>query len=100
MKAMLDPRIAAARIHGSAPFAHGSPGRPDLITASSHGVFMQASPKRRVYRDREDGKWKLESGRGQEARAKFEAGNSNKKLDGETRNLNFENRATAGAFVN
>src|SRR6185295_5729323 len=37
MKAMLEPRIVAARTHGSARFMHGDEAAPDLITPSSHG---------------------------------------------------------------
>src|SRR6266705_153871 len=37
MKAMLDPRIVAARIHGSEPRAHGAAAGVDLMMPSSHG---------------------------------------------------------------
>jgi hypothetical protein len=37
MKAMLDPKIVAARIHGSAARAHGASAGLDLITPSSQG---------------------------------------------------------------
>jgi hypothetical protein len=37
MKAMLDPKIVAARIHGSDTGAHGAAAGLDLITPSSHG---------------------------------------------------------------
>jgi hypothetical protein len=37
MKAMLDPKIVAARIHGSAARAHGAAVGRDLIAPSSPG---------------------------------------------------------------
>jgi hypothetical protein len=37
MKAMLDPRIVAARIHGSALGAHGTAAGLPKTTPSSHG---------------------------------------------------------------
>ena len=40
MKAMLEPRMATARIHGSAAFAQGTTSLPDRITASSQGAMM------------------------------------------------------------
>ncbi len=39
MKARLDPRIVAARIHGSADFAQGEALDVVLIIASSQGFF-------------------------------------------------------------
>src|SRR5436309_209435 len=42
MKAMLEPRMAAAIIQGPASGAHGLPELPDRIKASSHGGFIQA----------------------------------------------------------
>jgi len=39
MKAMLDPKIVAARIHGSVARAHGAAARLDLIAPSSHGCM-------------------------------------------------------------
>jgi len=41
MNAMLDPSIAAARIHGSALFAHGLAVSVDSMTAWSHGGFIK-----------------------------------------------------------
>jgi hypothetical protein len=37
MKAMLEPRIVAARTHFPDDFGHGFAERPDLITPSSQG---------------------------------------------------------------
>jgi hypothetical protein len=37
MKAMLDPKIVAAKIQGSAAGGHGAAAGLDLITPSSHG---------------------------------------------------------------
>jgi hypothetical protein len=42
MKAMLEPRIVAARIQGPEFLAHGVPGLPERIDISSQGAFMQA----------------------------------------------------------
>jgi hypothetical protein len=40
MKAMLEPRIVAVRIHGAELLVQGVPGVPELINDSSHGVFI------------------------------------------------------------
>jgi len=46
MNAMLDPRIVAARIHGSAALAHGAAAGLDRTKPSSHGcVKMFAIPE-------------------------------------------------------
>jgi hypothetical protein len=37
---MLEPSIAAARIHGSADSLHGAVAEPDVIATSSHGGFI------------------------------------------------------------
>jgi hypothetical protein len=39
MKAMLDPKMVAAKIQGSDTGAHGTPDGPDLMTPSSHGCL-------------------------------------------------------------
>jgi len=39
MKAMLDPSIVAAKIHGAAAREHGTTTGLDLITPSSHGCL-------------------------------------------------------------
>jgi hypothetical protein len=39
MKAMLEPKIVAARIQGSDARAHGETVTPDLITPSSQGCL-------------------------------------------------------------
>jgi hypothetical protein len=41
MKAMLDPRMVAASIHGLALSVHGTSPPPDRITASSQGALME-----------------------------------------------------------
>ena len=43
MKAMLDPRMVAARIHGPDSREHGVAARPDLICASAHGFLRVAA---------------------------------------------------------
>jgi hypothetical protein len=40
MKAMLEPRMVAASTQGRDFSAHGTPGAPARITASSHGCFI------------------------------------------------------------
>jgi hypothetical protein len=40
MKAMLEPKIVAARTHGLDLPAHGVSRIPDRITASSHGCLI------------------------------------------------------------
>ena len=40
MKAMLEPRMVTARIHGPADFAQGATARPDSITVWLQGGFM------------------------------------------------------------
>jgi hypothetical protein len=42
MKAMLEPRMAAARIHGADFGRQGELSVPDLMTASSHGCRIRA----------------------------------------------------------
>jgi hypothetical protein len=39
MKAMLDPKMVAAKIHGSDARAHGETVAPDLMTPSSQGCL-------------------------------------------------------------
>jgi hypothetical protein len=41
IKAMLDPRMVATRIHGPARGAHGVALGAERITPSSHGDFMK-----------------------------------------------------------
>jgi hypothetical protein len=54
MKAMLEPRIVAASIHGPEAFGHGAPGAFDFMTPSSHGwlmtllIMIQAVSKRQA----------------------------------------------------
>src|ERR1700722_5357395 len=48
MKAMLEPRIVAARIHRPAPAVHGAEAFADPITASSPGGFI-TSEYRLIY---------------------------------------------------
>jgi hypothetical protein len=51
MKAMLEPRIVAARIHGSAFFVQGAAAGFDLMKPSSHGcVKMFAIPDQTLLR--------------------------------------------------
>jgi hypothetical protein len=42
MKAMLEPRIVAARIQCPACFMHGTSASIDRMMASSHGGFIKA----------------------------------------------------------
>jgi hypothetical protein len=51
MKAMLEPRIAAARIHGPAAGWQGAPAGPDAIDASSQGCLriVPIAPKHCAY---------------------------------------------------
>jgi hypothetical protein len=41
MKAILEPRMVTARIHGSALFTHGAVAVPDWIAVSSQGAFIK-----------------------------------------------------------
>ncbi len=41
MKAMLEPRMVAARIQRPARLVHGASAFNDWITASSHGGFIE-----------------------------------------------------------
>jgi len=43
MKAMLEPRMVAAKTHGRDSGRHGIAGRPERMTASSHGCRIQIS---------------------------------------------------------
>src|SRR6202171_6563238 len=48
MNAMLDPSIAAARIHGPELLVHGMAACPDSITAWSHGGFIKSHKSQRL----------------------------------------------------